>query len=159
MNSISASLVLLGLLCAGFASASLQISVTTDKPVYQMGETINVSITVINSGSTSEKLYGGYYFTTYIIDDAYNWADRFAPQVILQTTFQPGETKMWEMAHEINEWQEYPLTVGMHSLVGGAGFTLLSDPVEFEVIPEPTSILLLGAGLISLRKNNRSQRN
>lgn len=133
------------------ANATLQISVATDKQTYQAGETVGISITVSNPGTTSEILYGGFYFTTYIMDGVYDWADRSAPQIILQTTFQPGETKIWQMSHGYNEWQEYPLTVGTHSVVGGAGFTLLSEPVEFQVIPEPITFSLVGIGILLLR--------
>ena len=125
----------------------------TDKPVYQLGETVGISITVFNSSATPETLYGGFYFTTYFMDGIYNWAvGRSGPEVILHTTFQPGESKTWEMAHGFDELQKFPLAVGTHSVVGGAGFTLLSEPVGFQVIPEPATLSLFGIGFFLLRK-------
>lgn len=137
-------------------NAALQISIATDKSIYQIGETIGISITVFNSGTTFETLYGGFYFTTYIMDGVYDWADRSGPQVVIHTTFLPGETKRWEMAHGFYEWQAYPLAVGTHSIVGGAGFTLLSEPVEFQVIPEPVTLLLFGVGVVLFIRKRQS---
>jgi hypothetical protein len=145
----------MGIFLAGFAvaGASLQISVATDKPVYQINETVGISITVSNSGSTSETLYGGFYFTTYIMDGIYNWAvGRSGPDVVLSITILPGQSKTWDMSHGLYELQEYPLVVGSHSVVGGAGYTLLSSPVEFQVVPEPVTISLLAFGFLLLRR-------
>lgn len=137
-------------------NAALEISVATNKAMYQLDETVDISIAVVNSGSTSETLYGGYYFTTYIIDGVYDWANRSAPPVVLETTFLPGELKTWEMSHGFNEMQDYPLTVGTHSVVGGAGFTLLTSPVDFQVVPEPATVLFLSIGTLLIRYKCKS---
>jgi len=137
-------------------NATLEISVATDKAVYQLDETVDISITVVNSGSISETLYGGFYFTTYIMDGVYDWANRSGPQVVLETTFLPGELKTWEMSHGFNEMQDYPLTLGTHSVVGGAGFTLLSSPVDFQVVPEPATVLFLSIGTLLIRYKCKS---
>lgn len=132
-------------------NATLEISVATNKAVYQLDEMVDISIAVVNSGSTSETLYGGYYFTTYVMDGVYDWANRSGPQVVLEITFLPGELKTWEMSHGFNEMQDYPLTLGTHSVVGGAGFTLLSTPVDFQVVPEPATVLFLSIGTLLIR--------
>ena len=145
------------------AHASLEIYTTTNKSVYQLGETVNLSITVFNSSSTAETLFGGGIYTNdggedgsggttdYIMDDNYIWSDWHkidtgGSGLMWMKDFQPGETKTWIMSHGTQHMQDYPLDVGSHSVVGKAGFTLYSDPVTFQVIPEPASFLLLSLG-------------
>jgi hypothetical protein len=136
------------------AQATLEISVATDKTAYQPGENVDIFIRVFNSGSTSENLYSGFYFTTYIMDGVYDWADRSQPMVIVTVTLLPVETRTWEMTHGFNEMQTYPLDIGTHSVVGGAG-SLRSMPVEFQVVPEPAALSLLALGVFLLgRKRN-----
>jgi hypothetical protein len=139
---------------AVYAQATLEISVATDKTAYQIGENVDIFISVFNSGSTSEKLYGGFYFTTYIMDGVYDWADRYQPMVILTITFLPGETRTWEMTHGFDEMQAYPLNIGNHSVVGGAG-SLRSIPVEFQVVPEPATLSLLALGVFLLGRKKK----
>jgi hypothetical protein len=149
--------LVIGLFCVitAIASATLEISVATDKPDYQIGEIVNISISVFNTGQTPETLYGSFYFTTYIMDGIYNWAlGRSGPEVILQVTLLPGETKVWEMTHGYLEMQEFPLSIGAHSVIGGAGFNLVSEPVTFQVIPEPATFLLIGTGYLLLRRKS-----
>jgi len=150
------NIIFISVVFAAFLSfqvyASFEISVTTDKESYQLGESVDISISVFNSASTSETLWGGFYFTTYIMDGIYDWADRPAPHVVRQLTFLPEETKTWEMSHGFNEMQVYPLTIGTHSVIGGAGYSLRSAPVEFQVIPEPATLFLLTLGTVLLRK-------
>ncbi len=61
------------------------------------------------------------------------------------------------MTHGSYEMQEYPLTVGMHTVIGEVlAVELIGDgksiPVEFEVVPEPATFVLLGIGGLLLRK-------
>ena len=149
------------------AQASLGIYATTDKSVYQLGETVNITITVSNFGSTVETLMGGGTYlmedgsggiisTDYIIDDTYIWSDWYkvinGSGLMWMREFQPGETDSWVMSHGTHQMQDYPLDVGSHSVVGKAGFTLFSDPVIFYVTPEPATLSLLAFGGLLLRK-------
>jgi hypothetical protein len=152
------------------AQASLNISAFTNKSVYELGETVNLSITVFNSGSTAETLMGGGKYlmedgsggiisTDYIIDDTYIWSDRYGVTdgtgIMWMREFQPGQTDSWVMSHGTLQMQDYPLDVGMHSVVGKAGFDLYSNPISFQVIPEPTTISLLALGAFWAGKRRR----
>ena len=152
------------------AQASFSISAFTNKPVYELGETVNITITVVNSGLTAATLMGGGKYlmedgsggimsTDYIIDDAYIWSDRYkvidGTGVMWMKEFQPGQTQTWVMSHGSQQMQDYPLNAGTHSIVGKAGFDLYSNPVSFAVIPEPTTLSLLALGAFFAGRRRR----
>ena len=154
------------------AQASLNISAFTNKSVYELGETVNITITVFNSGSTAETLFGGGFYTNdggedgsggttdYIMDDNYIWSDWHkidtgGSGLMWMKDFQPGQTDTWVMSHGTQHMQDYPLNVGSHSIVGKAGFDLYSNPISFEVIPEPATITLLTIGAFLAGRRRR----
>jgi hypothetical protein len=142
------------------ANATLQLSVSTDKSVYHIGETVKIFVSAYNPSSTAVKLtFGsGTLKATYLMDGTYNWArNKSDIDVIANLTIKPYETLTWQLDHNTSEQSYYPLTVGAHSVQGALlAWELggqLSDLVEFRVTtPEPTTILLLGSGLLLLRK-------
>jgi len=135
--------------------ASLEISVTTDKPVYQVGEIIKVYVSLYNPTPLPVKLtYGSSLTATYLMDQSYYWhTDVVYNPYISSLTIQPEQTFTWQLNHHQTY---YPLNIGYHSVQGGsmAGemWGQLSEPVEFRVIPEPASIFLLGTGLVLSRR-------
>jgi hypothetical protein len=146
------------LIFAGTGLGSLvDISVATDKSSYQLGEYVTVSITAYNPNPQPVVLNGGYYFTSYLIDGVYDWAEgRSAPQVMQQVTIDSYDSVTWDMVHGFYEMQAYPLSVGTHAVVGEIIAAELignnaSSPVQFEVIPEPTTLVILGSALPLLR--------
>ncbi len=151
-------LIFVVLLASSSSANLLQITVETDKDVYQFGEDVLISVVAYNPNPEEVNLTGGFYFNTYIIDDIYDWADgRSGPAVIIKTTVDPGESLIWEQVHGIHERSAFPLEIGTHTVVGEVlAFELQgqsrSEPVEFEVVPEPASILLLLAGVPVMRK-------
>jgi hypothetical protein len=140
------------------AHATLQITVDTDKDVYQVGEDIAITITAYNPTTEPVIMTGGFYFTTYIMDETYDWAKgKSGPAVVVTVTVDPGESISWDHMHGINECLEYPLEIGVHSIVGKIlAYELRgqnqSEPVEFSVIPEPFSLSFLFLGSFFIRK-------
>jgi len=127
----------------------VDISVETDKPTYQSGEYVTVSITAYNPNPQPVTLNSGIPFASYVMDDTYNWADWHTSDipVIIPLTIQSNSSYTWILIHDEQEMQRYPLEVGMHSVVGKVLASELvgnneSLPLQFEVIPEPTTISL-----------------
>lgn len=145
--------------CTSIARATIvDICVATNKPVYDLGEEVVVFVIAYNPNPEPITLTGGFYFASYKINGVYDWAEgRSAPQVILHVTINPRDYVTWDLTHGSYEMQEYPLTVGMHTVVGEVlAVELIGDgrstPVRFEVIPEPATLLLLLSGSVLLRK-------
>jgi hypothetical protein len=161
VNKLSWFIVFFLLFVSFQAQAGLEISVDTDKTVYQSGEDVVITITAFNPTTEPITLTSGFYFTTYIIDGVYNWAEgKSGPDVIIELTIGAGEAVTWDHVYGVYERDEYLLGIGVHTVVGEVrAFELQgqsrSNAVEFEVIPEPASMLLLGCGAIILRKLNR----
>jgi hypothetical protein len=152
------SLLVLFLVTSLTNASVILICVDTDKDTYQQGEDIHIEVIAYNPGIESVTLTGGFYFTTYIMDGEFNWAEgKSGPAVILTKTIDAGESVTWNHTHGTYEWLAFPLEIGTHSLVGQVlAFELQeeneSQPVEFTVIPEPTTFLLIGAGFCFLRR-------
>ena len=138
------------------AHASLVVSVTTDKSIYQLGETVEVYVSLYNPTSESLPLtYGSNLEATYLIDNSYYWHHSISHlPVILHGTIQSEQTLTWQLNHNDFHQTQYPLNIGFHSVQGaslaGEMSGQLSEVVTFQVIPEPTtlSLLALGASMI-----------
>ena len=57
----------------------------------------------------------------------------------------------WNLRHGSNAMEAYPLAVGTYTLEGYVVGYGRSAPVEFEVIPEPSTILLIVIGFVAVR--------
>lgn len=144
---------------AGLARATLvEVSVATDKPTYQLNEEVTVFVTAYNPNSETVTLNGGIPFASYVMDGTYNWADWHTSPlpVIIPLTIQPNDSFTWNMTHDAQEMQRYPLAIGVHTVIGEVlAIELIGDgesaPLEFEVIPEPTTILLMVIGVLGAR--------
>jgi len=137
----------------------IEVSVETDKTIYQLGEEVMVSITAHNPNDQDLILTLGVDIqATYIMDDIYNWAEgRTTLPAYFTYTLTPYNSITWELTHGPSEMQDYSLNIGLHSVVGEVLAVELvgddarfSEPVTFEVIPEPISILLMTSGLLGI---------
>jgi len=139
---------------AGIANATIvDITVATDKESYLIGEEVIVSVIAYNPNPEPVTLgFSSSLVASYLMDDTYDWAEgRIFQPVSLQITIQPYNFKTKELLHGYDEMAIYPLDVGIHTVTGefvGYGH---SAPLQFEVIPEPTTLLLFGLGALLLR--------
>jgi len=163
-TSISILALVLVLCLSDIGRADLvDISVATDKPTYQVGEEVKVYVRAYNPGLDSVTLtFGSNIQTSYWMDDIYDWqAGRDRLWVLTYATINPNTTHTWELIHGSYEMSVYPLEIGTHSVVGIVGAYELSgngesSPIEFEVIPEPASLIILTTGSLWIFRYSRS---
>jgi hypothetical protein len=152
-------IILAMLVFVGPLSASIvDISVATDKSTYQLGEYVTISITAYNPNPQPVTLNGGIPLESYVMDGTYNWADWHTSPlpVIISKTIQSNDSFTWNLTHDAQEMQRYPLGIGTHIVVGKIlALELIgnnqSAPIQFEVIPEPATFVLFGPGLLIVR--------
>ena len=151
----------------GTAVAGLiNVTVVTDKPVYQLGEYVTVSVSAYNS---MLEPYTFHFPTTLqatydmVTEDpvyrTFVWHEgkTFEP-IYSEITLGPGESYTWDLVHDQDEMAIFPLDIGTYSVMGAVGTTLWSgNPTEFEVIPEPATFLLFAVGMILAKANKTKQ--
>ncbi len=111
------------------SSASASFYVTTDKPVYQYGEDIEITVTVGWGGS---YLFPSSLISSYTIDDQYRWADDKVGLAVMTWVDFPAT---WDFTHSLN------VPLGNHSIVGEVmlSWTIseFSEQAFFEVVAPP----------------------
>ena len=141
-------------------AAIVDISVDTDKDTYLLDEDILVSITAYNPGDTVVDLsFASDLQASYLIDGIYDWEEgRSRLPWVTYVAIDPYDSFSWELNHGVSEMLEYPLDIGIHTLVGEvlSGELLiigesLSPSIEFEVVPEAATVLVFGLGMFLLR--------
>lgn len=145
------------LLCiSGIAEATIvDITVATDKESYLLGEEVIVSITAYNPNPEPVTLYfGSSLLATYLMDDVFDWSEgRIFEPVNLQLTIQPYNFHTFDLKHGLYEMSLYPLDFGTHTVVGEVVRYGQSAQVQFDVVPEPSTLLILGFGTLLLRSS------
>jgi len=143
-------------LCAIPAQATLvDISATTNKPVYELGEEVVVFIIAYNPNPEPVTLhFGSTLVAKYIMDGIFDWSqNKGFLDVYLELTIEPYEFQTWKPKHSISEMKIYPLDIGIHTVVGEVVGYGQSAPVEFNVVPEPATFVLFGlGGIVLVRK-------
>lgn len=144
--------------CVGVVGATIvDISVATDKAIYQLNEHVTVFVTAYNPNQDPVTLgFGSSLTTTYVMDGVFNWSEGkvFNPSG-RQLTIEANESFTWDITHGSEEMGLYALDLGVHSVVGEVVGYGQSDAVEFDVIPEPATILILSCGVFWARNKHR----
>lgn len=140
------------------AHATLQITVDTDKDVYQAGENVHVYVTAHNLSTEQVVLHFGISLkASYEMDQIYNWVENkgYYPATS-SLRIDAGSSYTWELTHGPTELFEYPLNPGLHSVIGKILASELmgekSASTQFMVIPEPITITLLCFGAFLIRQ-------
>ncbi len=151
----------MGIVMAGYVgmvgATVVDISVATDKEIYQLNEDVIVFVTAYNPNQEPVTLgFGSSLTTTYLMDAVFNWSEGkvFNPSG-RQLTIEANESFTWDITHGSIEMNLYALDLGVHSVVGEVVGYGQSEAINFEVIPEPATILLLGCGVFWARKEHR----
>lgn len=134
----------------------VNVSVSTDKYTYDISETPVVVYTIYNP--TSEATTLEYVGSTHIIDGTLFYTEgEFVVQVIdTSVTIEAYGSYTWEQSKYTAE----EIGLGLHSVEGvvapGTIVGLyISDPVEFEIVPEPASMCLMAVGALVLHRKRR----
>ena len=138
-------------------ATAVNISTITDKETYLLGEEVVVSVTAYNPDPDPVTLnFVSSLQASYLMDDVYDWTEgKFFTQLGSQLTIDPYGSYTWDLTHGHSEMELYPLDVGTHTVRGevvGYGY---SSPVQFEVVPEPATILLFTLGSLFLTRRRR----
>ena len=97
--------------------AQVRFSMSTDKAVYQYGDNIHVTVTAVNTDSTTKTLdFTSSCQVNYRIDSFDLSQYRYCAQIITHSVIPPHDTVTWS-------FQPYPVTrdtlaVGYHAVVG-----------------------------------------
>jgi hypothetical protein len=148
-------LVVLVLGFAGMARATIvDICAATNKPVYDLGEEVVVFVIAYNPNPEPVTL--GFVSTlqaSYLMDGVFDWSeDKAFAQIPTGARIKPYDSCTWNLSHDSHAMMIYPLDVGFHTVVGEVVGYGQSAPVEFEVVPEPSTLLLFAIGLIGTRR-------
>jgi hypothetical protein len=139
------------------ADFNLEFIVATDKPAYGLGEDLIVYVSALNLDSSPVQLgFPSMLQASYQLDGVFDWTEgKGFFDIPSSVTIGANETFTWNLTYGSDERSLYQLEVGVHSIVGevvGYGY---STPVEFQVIPEPSIMLILGTGALVLRQRRR----
>ena len=142
---------------AGIARAIIvDVCVATNKPVYELGEVVAVFVIAYNPNPEPITLYFPTSLqASYLMDDVFDLS------TITAWTPESTERKIpaydsytWNLHHHSHAMKVYPLTIGTHTVEGYVVGYGQSAPVEFEVVPEPSTCLLFLIGFIAFRSRH-----
>ena len=147
------ALVIVCFLSSQGALAEIEISVATDKAVYQLDEDVVISVTAYNPTDEAITLvFGSDLQASYWMDGIYDWEDgRSRLTMLTYVTIDPYQFNTWQLTHGDYERSIYPLGLGAHSVVGEVLEYGLSNPAGFQVVPEPSCVMLLVVGPVLSR--------
>jgi hypothetical protein len=150
-------IVIILVLCEMTKATTVNISTVTDKESYLLGEEVVVSVIAYNPNPEPVTLtFSSRLNASYLMDDVYDWREfKTFLQIENSLTIEAYDSYTWELRHGSYEMGIYTLDVGTHTVVGEVVEYGYSVPVQFEVILEPATILLLALGSLFLTRRRR----
>jgi hypothetical protein len=113
------SALLLSLLIAAGALGQRKIALTTSKPSYDYGETIEVRLRVWNDGDTSFTVFSSTTCVARILPDTVSFGVACG-YMETHLLFNPGDSRTW-VWHIVPSAFAYPTFSGRHMIWGGCG--------------------------------------
>jgi len=116
----------------------VEVSATTDKSTYILGEDVTVFVTAYNPNPEAVTLtFGDTLQASYLMDWVFDWSEgKGFVQKLTYVTIEPHESHTWKRTHGPDERVMYPLNVGKHIVMGRVVGYAQSAPVEFKVVSE-----------------------
>jgi len=144
----------------GMAEATVvDVSTATNKVTYLLGEEVTVFVIAYNPNPELVTLsFPSALQASYLMNDVYDWSEgRQFAQVPTGVRIEAYGSYTWELTHGPDDMTVCPLDVGTHTVVGEVVGYGQSAPVQFEVIPEPMSVLLLAIGIVGVLAKHRNK--
>jgi hypothetical protein len=120
--------------------AQIRVGVWTDRPVYQFGDTVRITVTALNASSDTAHL--SFHTATqanYLFDDYDFYAHNGGWDILTSATIPPSGSVSWtELRYPYGQDQS-PLSVGTHTLVGEVLGYGKSDTMAVIVTMKPTT--------------------
>jgi len=146
----------------------IEYYIQTDKAIYDLGETVEMLYRVTNLGIEDVTFEFAYQQQcSFEVWDAetriWGWPKQVNPAGSI-FTLQPGEFKEylkdWDM---MNDNAGTLVTPGNYDVTGRLAYFPIHDryvpvSVQIEIIPEPSTLLLLGVSLVGLLACNRKKK-
>jgi hypothetical protein len=142
--------------------------IQTDKTVYDLGENVEMMYRVTNLGADDITFHFDdqvqYYFTVKENNNLIWSVPKVGFPGSSEFVLHPGNYKEYVEIWDMHDNQGVFVTSGIYDLRGSLHPILLSEQdkekyvpvsVQIGIIPEPTSMLLFGAGLMGLLSRNR----
>ncbi len=129
----------------------IEVSVSTDKNEYELGEPVKIDVTATNSSEEPVRLrFPTLHQADYKIDDAYLWSrGKFFLPIATSVTIPGGGQVTW---HFVHTQRDYRLLPGEHSIVGIVIGYGKSEPVTILVKEEQHPQLTLRGLLVRLEE-------
>jgi len=149
--------------------------IQTDKAVYNLGEDVDFLYRVTNLRDEEWRIEWGFPIFDVIAEEKdgenfneiWNWSwDKIHPMGPIVVTLGPQESielnEVWPQIDlngsvEIEDHTQVP--PGLYRISGVCHPTDISIPVNITIIPEPSSLVLLGVGFATLFGYNKTRRN
>jgi len=129
---MSRALFLSVVMLTSVATAQIDVSVSTSKATYVLGEPMRILVTARNNGSEGVTLeFSTAYQASYVMDGSYVPVV-VAAQVLTERHIPAGESYTWVLDHDL---AECPLDYGTHRVVGKViGVASSRAAAEFEIV-------------------------
>ncbi|MFA6426788.1 MAG: hypothetical protein WCW64_11510 [Phycisphaerae bacterium] len=148
------------LIFANVLKASVvDITVSTDKPTYQLGEYVTVSITSYNPNPQPVTLnFDTSLQAIYLMDGTFDSSQNQAVAMwSTERTINAYDSYTWTRTHGAGALILYPLGLGIHSVAGEVVGYGSSSSIQFEVVPEPGALAILSFALPIFRIFSRKK--
>ena len=115
--------------------SQVKFSVSTDKAVYQYGDSIHITITAVNTGSTTDTLvFPSTCQVNYYVDSFDFLQHRACGQIVTYAVIHPHDSVTWSAP----DLPPYPVTrdtlaIGSHAVVGEVIRYWISDTIWIKV--------------------------
>jgi hypothetical protein len=147
--------VVIGLLCAGVgARGALIQSIITDKPQYNFGEVVKITITETNTAAQPVTMqFPSTLQAAYWLDDSYAFPLN-GLQIPTEVIVPANGSYSWEFDHHAGD---YLLVAGPHYVKALVVGDLQLPQANFVVVPEPAcaALVVLGGLGMTLRRRPR----
>lgn len=170
--TLAASLVNAAIISNSLVVDDIEYYIQANDSVYDLGEDVEMLFRVTNLGEAAISISTMYPIRDFTVsekvgedyNEIWNWSwDKSFPMGTTTFSLQPNESKeingTWpqiDLNNSIDVADHTQVLQGIYSLSGYLAPTDTSIAIDVTIVPEPATILLVGTGLLYLRRNKRT---